>query len=140
MVLRCARVNVILFTTITTTCYYDMFISVLFNPVFRRSVVESLFRIPPTVVLSVAARLSLVLAAHAAFQLIRSQACLFSVVTSAFIIEVHSNLQQDPTMGPPPSFASLLARLKIDNTTFGNDPPTYHDGQAPQTRSLKVNL
>ena len=50
-----------------------------------------------------------------------SQAGLFSAVTSAFIIQVHSEFQQDPNE----ETAALLRVLihKIDNTTFGDDIP-----------------
>jgi hypothetical protein len=49
------------------------------------------------------------------------QAGLFSAVTSAFIIEVNSQLQPDPNE----ETAALLRVLiyKIDNTTFGGDVP-----------------
>ena len=61
--------------------------------------------------------------------LTRSQAGLFSAVTSAFIIEVHSHLQQDPN----DETAALLRVLihKIDNTTFGNNPPTLPQWTGP---------
>ena len=51
-----------------------------------------------------------------------SQAGLFSAVTSAFIIEVNSQLQPDPNQ----ETAALLRVLiyKVDNTTFGDDIPT----------------
>jgi hypothetical protein len=50
------------------------------------------------------------------------QAGLFSVVTSAFIIQFDSRLQPDPN----DETAALLRVLiyKIDNTTFGNSVPT----------------
>ena len=51
-----------------------------------------------------------------------SQAGLFSAVTSAFIIEVNSQLQPDPNE----ETAALLRVLihKVDNTTFGDNVPT----------------
>ena len=61
--------------------------------------------------------------------LTQSQAGLFSAVTSAFIIEVNSQLQPDPN----DETAALLRVLihKIDNTTFGNDPPTLPQWTGP---------
>jgi hypothetical protein len=71
--------------------------------------------------------------AHA---LTESQAGLFSAVTSAFIIEVHSHLQQDPN----DVTATLLRVLlyKIDNTTFGNDPPTLPQWTGPPRTIVHV--
>ena len=65
-----------------------------------------------------------------------SQAGLFSAVTSAFIIEVHSHLQQDPN----DVTAALLRVLlhKIDNTTFGNDPPTLPQWTGPPRTIVHV--
>jgi hypothetical protein len=65
-----------------------------------------------------------------------SQAGLFSAVTSAFIIEVHSHLQQDPN----DVTAALLRVLlyKIDNTTFGNDPPTLPQWSGPPRTIVHV--
>jgi hypothetical protein len=64
------------------------------------------------------------------------QAGLFSAVTSAFIIEVHSHLQQDPN----DVTAALLRVLlyKIDNTTFGNDPPTLPQWTGPPRTIVHV--
>ena len=68
--------------------------------------------------------------------LTRSQAGLFSAVTSAFIIEVHSHLQQDPN----DETAALLRVLihKIDNTTFGNDTPTLPQWTGPPRTIVQV--
>ena len=65
-----------------------------------------------------------------------SQAGLFSAVTSAFIIEVHSHLQQDPN----DETAALLRVLihKIDNTTFGNDPPAIPQWTGPPQTIVHV--
>jgi hypothetical protein len=58
-----------------------------------------------------------------------SQAGLFSAVASAFIIEVNSQLQPDPN----DETAALLRVLihKIDNTTFGDHPPTLPQWTGP---------
>jgi hypothetical protein len=68
--------------------------------------------------------------------LTKSQAGLFSAVTSAFIIEVHSHLQQDPN----DVTAALLRVLlyKIDNTTFGNDAPTLPQWTGPPNTIVHV--
>jgi len=68
--------------------------------------------------------------------LTQSQAGLFSAVTSAFIIEVHSHLQPDPN----DESAALLRVLihKIDNTTFGNDPPTLPQWTGPPQTIVHV--
>ena len=68
--------------------------------------------------------------------LTESQAGLFSAVTSAFIIEVHSHLQQDPN----DVTAALLRVLlyKIDNTTFGNDPPALPQWTGPPRTIVHV--
>ena len=65
-----------------------------------------------------------------------SQAGLFSAVTSAFIIEVHSHLQQDPN----DVTAALLRVLlyKIDNTPFGNDTPTLPQWTGPPRTIVHV--
>jgi hypothetical protein len=65
-----------------------------------------------------------------------SQAGLLSAVTSAFIIEVHSHLQQDPN----DETAALLRVLlyKIDNTTFGNDVPTLPQWTGPPRTIVHV--
>ena len=70
------------------------------------------------------------------YALTESQAGLFSAVTSAFIIEVHSHLQQDPN----DETAALLRVLlyKIDNTTFGNDPPILPQWTGPPRTIVHV--
>ena len=64
------------------------------------------------------------------------QAGLFSAVTSAFIIEVNSELQPDPG----DETAALLRVLiyKIDNTTFGNDVPTPPQWTGPPHSVVQV--
>jgi len=64
------------------------------------------------------------------------QAGLFSAVTSAFIIEVHSHLLPDPN----DETAALLRVLlhKIDNTTFGNDPPSLPQWTGPPHTIVQV--
>ena len=61
---------------------------------------------------------------------------MFSAVTSAFIIEVNSQLQPDPN----DETASLLRVLlyKIDNTTFGNDIPTLPQWTGPSQTIVQV--
>ena len=68
--------------------------------------------------------------------LTRPQAGLFSAVASAFIIEVHSHLQPDPN----DDTAALLRVLihKIDNTTFGNDPPALPQWTGPPRTIVQV--
>ena len=65
-----------------------------------------------------------------------SQAGLFSAVTSAFIIQVHSEFQQDPNE----ETAALLRVLihKIDNTTFGGDVPTVPQWSGPTQMAVQV--
>ena len=68
--------------------------------------------------------------------LTRLQAGLFSAVTSAFIIDVQSKLQSDPN----DETAALLRVLihKIDNTTFGNDPPSIPQWTGPPHTIVQV--
>jgi hypothetical protein len=65
-----------------------------------------------------------------------SQAGLFSAVTSAFIIEVNSELKPDPN----DETAALLRVLihKIDNTTFGDNPPTLPQWTGPPRTIVHV--
>jgi len=65
-----------------------------------------------------------------------SQAGLFSAVTSAFIIEVHSEFQQDPNE----ETAALLRVLihKIDNTSFGGEVPTIPQWSGPTNTVVQV--
>jgi hypothetical protein len=65
-----------------------------------------------------------------------SQAGLLSVLTSAFIIEVNSQLKPDPN----DATAALLRVLihKIDNTTFGDDPSTLPQWTGPPRRIVHV--
>jgi len=64
------------------------------------------------------------------------QAGLFSAVASAFIIEVNSQLHQDPNN----ETAALLRVLihKIDNTTFGNDIPILPQWTGPPQTIVHV--
>jgi len=61
---------------------------------------------------------------------------LFSAVTSAFAIQVHSQLQPDPN----DETAALLRVLiyKIDNTTFGGDVPTLPQWAGPPRTIVQV--
>ena len=65
-----------------------------------------------------------------------SQAGLFSAVTSAFIIQVHSEFQPDSNE----ETAALLRVLihKIDNTTFGDDVPTVPQWSGPTHTVIQV--
>ena len=65
----------------------------------------------------------------ALYTLTRSQAGLFSAVTSAFIIDVQSQLQPDTGE----ETVALLRVLihKIDNTTFSDDPPVIPQWTGP---------
>ena len=68
--------------------------------------------------------------------LTQSQAGLFSAVTSASVIEVNSQLQQDPN-----DETAALLRVpihKIDNTTFGNDSPTLPQWTGPPHAIVQV--
>jgi len=64
------------------------------------------------------------------------QAGLFSAITSAFVIQVHSQLQPDPN----DETAALLRVLihKIDNTTFGSDVPTVPQWDGPSPTIVHV--
>ena len=64
------------------------------------------------------------------------QAGLFSAVTSAFVILVHSQLQSDPNE----ETAALLRVLiyKMDNTTFGSAPPTVPQWSGPTHTIVQV--
>ena len=57
-------------------------------------------------------------------------------MTSAFIIQVHSELQQDPNE----ETAALLRVLihKIDNTTFGGDTPALPQWTGPSRAAIQV--
>jgi hypothetical protein len=68
--------------------------------------------------------------------LTKSQAGLFSAVTSAFIIQLQSQFQSDPN----DETAALLRVLlyKIDNTTFGNDVPTLPQWTGPPRTIVQV--
>ena len=65
-----------------------------------------------------------------------SQAGLFSAVTSAFIIDIQSQLQSDPN----DETAALLRVLiyKTDNTAFGNDVPTLPRWTGPPNVIVQV--
>ena len=68
--------------------------------------------------------------------LTRSQAGLFSAVTTAFITNVQSQLQPDPN----DETAALLRVLiyKTDNTTFGNDIPPLPQWTGPPQMIVQV--
>ena len=68
--------------------------------------------------------------------LIGRQAGLFSAVTSAFIIEVNSDLKPDPNE----ETAALLRVLihKMDNTTFGGDVPAVPQWTGPPRMAVHV--
>ena len=70
--------------------------------------------------------------------LTRVQAGLFSAVTSAFILDVQSQLQPDTGE----ETAALLRVLihKIDNTTFGNDPPSLPQWTGPPHMIVQVQV
>ena len=70
------------------------------------------------------------------YRLGRRQAGLFSAVTSAFIIEVNSQLQPDPNE----ETAALLRVLihKVDNTTFGDDVPSIPQWTGPPHTIVQV--
>ena len=61
---------------------------------------------------------------------------MFSSVTSAFIVEANSQLQPDPN----DETAALLRVLihKIDNTTFGNNPPALPQWTGPPRMIVHV--
>ena len=68
--------------------------------------------------------------------LTRLQAGLFSAVTSAFILDVQPQLQPDTA----DETVALLRVLiyKIDNTTFGNDPPSHPQWSGPPHAIVQV--
>ena len=68
--------------------------------------------------------------------LTRSQAGLFSAVTSAFIIDVQSQLQ--PDTGDETVALLRVLIYKIDNTTFGNDAPTLPQWTGPPRAIVQV--
>ena len=65
-----------------------------------------------------------------------SQAGLFSAVTSAFIIDVQSQLQ--PDTGDETAALLRVLIYKIDNTTFGNDTPTLPQWTGPPHAVVQV--
>ena len=64
------------------------------------------------------------------------QAGLFSAITSAFIIEVHSHLRPDPNDETVALLRVLL--YKMDNTTFGDDTPTLPHWTGPPRTIVHV--
>ena len=66
----------------------------------------------------------------------RSQAGLFSAVTSAFILDVQSQLQ--PDAGEETTALLRVLIHKIDNTTFGNDAPTLPQWTGPPHELVQV--
>ena len=68
--------------------------------------------------------------------LTRLQAGLFSAVTSAFILDVQPQLQPDTA---DETIALLRVLIyKIDNTTFGNDPPSLPQWSGPPHAIVQV--
>ena len=65
-----------------------------------------------------------------------SQAGLFSAVTSAFIIDIQSQLQ--PDTGDETAALLRVLIYKIDNTTFGNDTPTLPQWTGPPRAIVEV--
>ena len=68
--------------------------------------------------------------------LTQSQAGLFSAVTSAFILDVQSQLQSDTGEETVALLRVLIS--KIDNTTFGNDPPALPQWSGPPHAIVQV--
>ena len=68
--------------------------------------------------------------------LIRSQAGLFSAVTSAFIIDIQSQLR--PDTGDETAALLRVLIYKIDNTTFGNNTPTLPQWTGPPHAIVQV--
>ena len=68
--------------------------------------------------------------------LTKSQAGLFSAVTSAFIIDVQSQLQ--PDTGDETAALLRVLIYKIDNTTFGNDAPSLPQWTGPLRAIVQV--
>ena len=68
--------------------------------------------------------------------LTQSQAGLFSAVTSAFILDVQSQLQPDTGDETVALLRVLIS--KIDNTTFGNDPPALPQWSGPPHAIVQV--
>ena len=68
--------------------------------------------------------------------LTQPQAGLFSAVTSAFILNVQSQLQ--PDTGEETAALLRVLIYKIDNTTFGNDPPTLPQWTGPPHMIVQV--
>ena len=64
------------------------------------------------------------------------QAGLFSAVTSAFILDVQSQLQ--PDTGEETAALLRVLIYKIDNTTFGNHPPTLPQWTGPPHSIVQV--
>ena len=65
-----------------------------------------------------------------------SQAGLFSAVTSAFILDVQSQLQPDTGEETVALLRVLIS--KIDNTTFGSDPPALPQWSGPPRAIVQV--
>ena len=61
---------------------------------------------------------------------------MFSAVTSAFIVQVDSQLQPDPNNETTALLRVLI--YKIDNTTFGNDVPTLPQWTGPPREIVQV--
>ena len=70
------------------------------------------------------------------YTLTRYQAGLFSAVTSAFILDVQSQLQ--PDAGDETAALLRVLIYKIDNTTFGDDTPTIPQWTGPPHAIVQV--
>ena len=68
--------------------------------------------------------------------LTRTQAGLFSAVTSAFILDIQSQLQ--PDSGDEAAALLRVLIYKIDNTTFGNDTPALPQWSGPPRMIVQV--
>ena len=64
------------------------------------------------------------------------QTGLYSAVTSAFILDIQSQLQ--PDTGEETAALLRVLIYKIDNTTFGNDPPTLPQWTGPPRAIVQV--
>ena len=72
----------------------------------------------------------------AVYVLTRPQAGLFSAVTSAFILDVQSQLQ--PDTGDETTALLRVLIYKIDSTTFGDDTPTIPQWTGPPHTVVQV--
>ena len=68
--------------------------------------------------------------------LTQPQAGLFSAITSAFILDVQPRLQ--PDTGEETAALLRVLIYKVDNTTFGNNPPTLPQWSGPPHTIVQV--